>query len=236
MTTLLKIKDLKKSFIDPQSNHLVPVIDIPHFELNQCEILAIEGKSGCGKTTFLHLIAGLLKPDAGAIYYLEQDVTLLSESKRDLWRARHLGYVFQTFNLLQGYTALENILLGMAFGGKLNHNYAQYLLKRMNVEKCAHLKPRQMSIGQQQRVAVARALANKPQFILADEPTGNLDPYHAEETVRLIVDVCTETGAGLILVSHDTHILSLINKKISLSKINRIQSHADYLFNHNQKS
>src|SRR5476651_1073490 len=191
MKTVLEIKGLKKSFRNYE-NHIVPVVNVEKFTVNPKEHIGIEGLSGSGKTTFLNLIAGILQPDEGEIVFEGEDVAFLPEPSRDLWRARHIGYVFQTFNLLQGYSALENVMLGMAFGKGTDQDFAHALLKRVNLTKHTHSKPRQMSIGQQQRVAVARALANKPQLVLADEPTGNLDRIHAEETIALIQEVCAE--------------------------------------------
>ena len=221
MKTVLEIKGLKKSFLNDE-NQVVSVINIDHFVLQPGEQTAIEGLSGSGKTTFLNLIAGILQPDEGLIIFEGEDVSSLPEPKRDLWRARHIGYVFQTFNLLQGYSALENVVLGMAFGKGEDKNFAQSLLKRVNLNKHTHYKPRQMSIGQQQRVAVARALANKPSLVLADEPTGNLDRVHAEETISLIQEVCAENGSALLLVSHDHGILRKFKKIAQMSQINKV--------------
>jgi len=220
MRNILEIQGLKKSFLNYE-DHIVPIVNVDHFILQSKEQIGIEGLSGSGKTTFLNLIAGILQPDEGQIVFEEQDVAFLSESRRDLWRAQHIGYVFQTFNLLQGYTALENVMLGMAFGKGVDQDFAHALLKRVNLTKHTHYKPRQMSIGQQQRVAVARALANKPQLVLADEPTGNLDRTHAEETIALIQEVCAENGAALLLVSHDHGILGKFRKIVKMSQINK---------------
>jgi len=221
METVLEIKSLKKSFYNHEGQ-LVPIVDIDHFVLGRKEQTGIEGLSGSGKTTFLNLIAGILQPDEGQMVFEGEDVAFLPEPQRDLWRAEHIGYVFQTFNLLQGYSALENVMLGMAFGRGINKDFAHALLKQVNLTKHIHSKPRQMSIGQQQRVAVARALANKPKLVLADEPTGNLDRVHAEETIALIQEVCAENGAALLLVSHDHGILGKFEKIIKMSQINKV--------------
>ncbi|MEI7999328.1 MAG: ABC transporter ATP-binding protein [Candidatus Omnitrophota bacterium] len=221
MQTVLGIKGLKKSF-DNYEGQKVSVLDIDYFNLQHQEQVGVEGLSGSGKTTFLNLIAGILQPDEGQIIFEGMDVALLSESRRDLWRAQNIGYVFQTFNLLQGYSALENVMLGMAFGKGVDPDFAETLLKRVNLTKHMHSKPRQMSIGQQQRVAVARALANKPKLVLADEPTGNLDHKHASETIALIQEVCIENKAALLLVSHDRGVLSKFEKIVKMSEINKV--------------
>ena len=136
----------------------------------------MKGESGSGKTTFLHLLAGILKPDEGSIVLDGKEVSGMSEGARDRLRAESIGYVFQSFNLLQGFTCLENVLLATSFAGKVKKAWAKDLLDRVGLSPRADYYPRQLSIGQQQRVALARALANQPKLVLADAPTGNLDP------------------------------------------------------------
>jgi ABC-type lipoprotein export system ATPase subunit len=139
-------------------------------------------------------------------------------------RATTIGYVFQTFNLLQGYTCLENVLLGMSFGPGANRERAVELLRRVGlIDRLGHY-PRQLSTGQQQRVAVARALANRPQLVLADEPTGNLDRRHAREAVGLIREACAESNAALLLVSHDRELLGAFDSVQPLEDINRMDA------------
>ncbi|MBM3876652.1 MAG: ABC transporter ATP-binding protein [Verrucomicrobia bacterium] len=217
---LLEINGLKKSFATPDGGtHCV--VDIGDFTLGEREQLALSGESGSGKTTFLNLIAGILTPDAGSIRLNGTDLGPLAERERDRLRATSIGYIFQTFNLLQGYSAIENVLLGMSFGPGAERPFAEMLLRRAGLaEKLRHL-PRQLSTGQQQRVAVARALANRPKLVLADEPTGNLDHANAREALRLIRDMCHESGAALLLVSHDHEVLSAFDKVQELAKLNR---------------
>jgi putative ABC transport system ATP-binding protein len=203
----LEVVGLKKAYVAPDGSRML-VTDVPHFTLAAGRHVALRGASGSGKTTFLNLIAGILKPDAGTIRVAGTSMTDLSEARRDRLRARHIGYVFQTFNLLQGYTALENVALGMLFGRGLDRDFARHLLERVGLRDRMDYRPRQLSVGQQQRVAVARALANRPDLVLADEPTGNLDPRHAREALALIRKLCTENHAALLLVSHDPAILS----------------------------
>jgi putative ABC transport system ATP-binding protein len=143
-------------------------------------------------------------------------MTSLSESSRDRLRARHLGYVFQTFNLLQGYTALENVELAMRFGIGLDRARARDLLARVGLGDRLNYRPRELSTGQQQRVAVARALANRPSLVLADEPTGNLDPDNAAEVIELLHKACTEIHAALLVVSHDPLVLESFESRIDL--------------------
>jgi ABC-type lipoprotein export system ATPase subunit len=181
----------------------------------------LAGESGSGKTTFLNLIAGILQPDAGGISLDGVNVAALPESQRDRLRAVKIGYIFQTFNLLQGYTCLENVLLGMSFGAGVDREFALKLLQRVGLETKLHHRPRQLSTGQQQRVAVARALANRPKLVLADEPTGNLDHKNARESLALIREACRENGAALLLVSHDREVLAQFEHVGDFHKLNR---------------
>src|SRR5258705_13934206 len=199
---LLEVSELKKSFRAPDGT-TCPVIDVPRFALEQRAQIALQGESGLGKTTLLHLIAGILKPDSGRIWLAGQELTALDEPDRDRVRAMSLGYIFQTFNLLPAFTCLENVLLGMSFGPGPDRSFARALLERVGLGgRLAH-RPRQLSTGQQQRVAVARALANRPKLVLADEPTGNLDHANGRAALKLIREACAENGAALLLVSHD---------------------------------
>jgi putative ABC transport system ATP-binding protein len=217
---LLRVRGLQKSFASPEGGR-AQVVDVPAFALDAGEQVALRGESGSGKTTFLHLIAGLLSPDAGELLLDGRDLAKLGEARRDRLRADTIGYIFQTFNLLQGHTVLENVVLGMAFGRGADRARATALLQRVGLgEKLRHL-PRQLSTGQQQRVAVARALANRPKLVLADEPTGNLDIRHARESLALIREVCRENGAALLLVSHDEQVLAQFENRRDFSDLNR---------------
>lgn len=217
---LLVVQNLSKAY-GPHR-----VVDVPAFSLEAGAQVALRGESGSGKTTFLHLIAGILKADRGTIRLAGEDMTALSEAGRDGLRARSIGYIFQTFNLLQGCTCLENVLLGMKFGPGIDRAFAEELLQRVGLSnKLKHL-PRQLSVGQQQRVAVARALANRPKLVLADEPTGNLDHVNAAESLKLIREACRENGAALLLVSHDREVLGGFESVADLQSLNRAASTA----------
>jgi len=220
LVSLLLVQNLKKTYTAPDGTR-VPVVDVPSFSMEAGEQVALQGASGSGKTTFLNLVAGILQADAGNIRLAGNDVTSLRESLRDRVRAENLGYVFQTFNLLQGYTALENVLLGMMFGRGRDAAYAKHLLERVGLADRMHYRPRQLSVGQQQRVAVARALANHPKLVLADEPTGNLDRIRALESLELIRSICSENQAALLLVSHDPEILGRFENVRNLGEINK---------------
>jgi putative ABC transport system ATP-binding protein len=217
---LLDVTDLLKSFAAPDGE-ITTIVDIPSFTLGTREEAALRGASGSGKTTFLNLLAGILQPDKGHITIDGRDLTTLDESGRDRLRAGTIGYVFQNFNLLQGYTALENVLLGMLFGPGIDMVHARHLLDRVGLNHRLGYRPSQLSVGQQQRVAVARALANRPKLVLADEPTGNLDQRHASDALTLIREVCRECGASLLLVSHDPAILRGFDRVEDLGELNR---------------
>lgn len=197
------------------------VIEVDRLELGAGEELAVAGESGSGKSTLLNLIAGILTPDSGRIVSDAQEISALSEPARDRWRAENMGYVFQSFNLLQGYSCLENVLLAMSFGWGVDRDWAEKLLRRVGLGDRLQHRPRQLSSGQQQRVAVARALANRPKLVLADEPTGNLDHRNASEGIALIRETCQEVGAALLLVSHDREVLSRFPRVDSMATINR---------------
>ena len=216
---LLTVSQLKKSFVTPDGS-LHTVVNVDSFNVDEREQVALEGESGSGKTTFLHLIAGILKPDSGSIVIAGREMSALNESARDRLRATTIGYIFQTFNLLQGYTCLENVLLGMSFGAGADRDFAGALLERVGLASRLSHRPRQLSTGQQQRVAVARALANKPKLVLADEPTGNLDQKNARESLALIRETCRENGAALLLVSHDRDVLAQFDKVQRFTAIN----------------
>ncbi|MFT4689994.1 MAG: putative ABC transport system ATP-binding protein [Limisphaerales bacterium] len=217
---ILEVSQLKKSYVGPDGDRQI-VVDVAEFSLEAEQQLALSGESGTGKTTFLNLIAGILTPDSGSVRIDGKDMAGASEGQRDRLRANHIGYIFQTFNLLQGYTCLENVLLGMSFGPGADRKFAREVLDRVGLSHRVHHYPRQLSTGQQQRVAVARALAKRPQLVLADEPTGNLDLSNAQESLQLIRETCTENKAALLLVSHDPKILDQFDSHEDLFDLNK---------------
>lgn len=221
----LVLRQLKKRYIAPDGTH-VSVLDIDSFEMANGEQVALMGSSGSGKTTLLHVIAGILTPDSGDVIFDfgatgSVDIRMLSEADRDVFRGRHIGYIFQTHHLLGGFTALENVLLGMSFTGRQSDPaWARHLLEEVGLANRLHYKPAKLSVGQQQRVAVARALANRPKLVLADEPTGALDTRNAQQVLDLIRKLCSEVGASLLLVSHDPQIASQLPRTVSLTELN----------------
>ncbi len=221
---MLNVVDLTKSFTAPEGER-VEIVRVPRFELAAGEQRALRGESGSGKTTFLHLIAGILAADGGRAEIDGVDMAALPEAKRDRLRADKLGYIFQTFNLLQGYTVLENVLLGMSFGPRgVDRAHAVEVLGRVGLAHRLGHFPRQLSTGQQRRVAGARALANRPKLVLADEPTGNLDRVSSKEALALIREVCRENGAALLLVSHDDGVLAQFEGMQDFAVINEAKT------------
>jgi putative ABC transport system ATP-binding protein len=222
----LRLEFLKKQYDGPDGA-VVPVIDVAEFSLGDSEQVALVGGSGTGKTTLLHLIAGILTPDAGRIMFTAAggagvDIATLSEGQRDIFRGQNLGYIFQSHHLLPGFTALENVLLGMSFTNRApDRAWARQLLQEVGLAERLHYKPARLSVGQQQRVAVARALANRPKLVLADEPTGALDPKTAQQVLTLIRKLCDEVKASLLLVSHDPAIVEQLPRQVSLAELNR---------------
>jgi putative ABC transport system ATP-binding protein len=221
------LRNVKKAF--PRSDGTsLEVLDIEHFALPAGSCTALRGRSGSGKTTLLNLIAGVAAPSAGTIRVGDTDVFALTEARRDRFRAERVGYVFQTFNLLSAFTALENVMLAMMFAGtlpkRLQRQHATDLLARLGLaERLAH-KPQQLSRGEQQRVAIARALANSPPLILADEPCASLDARTAIEVLAMFLAVCRQEARTLLLVSHDETALKGADRVFDMAELNRAEA------------
>ena len=221
---MLRLQDVRKSYIEPNGNEL-PILDIPKFHVAPAEQVVLVGQSGCGKTTLLHVIAGISRASAGRIIVDGIDIAGFSEGVRDRVRADKLGYVFQTFNLLPGFSALENVLLGMTFArGRKDPARARDLLDRVGLAHRMTHKPQSLSVGEQQRVAVARALANRPRLLLADEPTANVDPANQQNIIDLIVDSCRDEKIALLMVTHSHEVSSQFKRVVELAEINRVLS------------
>lgn len=219
---MLLLEGVRKSYAQPGADRL-PILDVPHLAVAAGEQVVIRGRSGCGKTTLLNSIAGLTTIDAGKITLKGVELTRLPEAARDRFRARHIGYVFQTFNLLAGFTALENVLLGMTFTGQRpDRARAADLLERVGLGHRGHHKPAAMSVGEQQRTAVARALANRPALLLADEPTANVDPAHQQQIIDLLRGVCRDENVAMLLVTHSNEVSDQFDRVEQLEEVNQI--------------
>lgn len=204
-----------------------PILNIPKFEVQDGESLALVGKSGSGKSTLLNAIAGIVAVSQGSLKVNGVELSSLSETARDAFRAENIGYVFQTFNLLQGLTAFENVLLAMSFTKKISDAKARAkkLLERVGLGDKQMRKPRELSVGEQQRVAIARAIANNPKVILADEPTANLDEQNTELVLNLLKEVASEDNRILILVTHERDVAASLPRSVDLKSLNHTSPH-----------
>jgi putative ABC transport system ATP-binding protein len=218
---MLQITDLRKSYREPDGSEL-PILDIKEFHVDTGEQVVLMGRSGSGKTTLLHVIAGISRPDTGVVRIDGCDITRLSEAGRDRFRADKIGYVFQTFNLLAGFSALENVVLGMSFAGTPpDAARARKLLERVGLKQRLTHRPAMLSVGEQQRVAVARALANRPKLLLADEPTANVDAGHQQQIVDLIRQTCREENVALLMVTHTADVAEQFGRVERLEDFNQ---------------
>ena len=215
MNTLLQFSDVHLQYQNGQN--LTEVIKGINFSINQNERLAIVGKSGSGKTSLLMLMAGLEKPTLGSIKFQNQELTTYSEDQLTDFRKKNIGIVFQSFYLIPSYTALENVALSLEINFQKNAFVkAEEILTDLGLKDRLYHFPNQLSGGEQQRVAIARAIINKPELILADEPTGNLDEENSEIIADLLFNVSQKYRKSLCLVTHD---LELANKCDRLMKI-----------------
>lgn len=208
--SVLRVRSLVKRH--PAAPGEDPVeIRLASLDLAPGDQLALRGCSGCGKTTLLQLIAGILRPDSGEIHLAGELLPSTDETERDRLRARHLGLVFQTFNLLQGFTVRENLVLAQRFAGRTgpeDDRFRERLLGELGLSTLAARPPAHLSHGQQQRVAIARALVNRPSLVLADEPTASLDTANAVVALSLLREACTTHRAALLLATHDERALA----------------------------
>jgi len=180
---------------------------LKELDIQPKESVALTGPSGCGKSTLLNIVAGMVRAEAGEVQVLEKDLRKLSTADLDVFRGHHCGFVFQSFHLLHAFTAVENVEIGLRFGARIpareRKERATALLKRVGLGHRLHARTNRLSVGERQRVAIARAIAGKPELLLADEPTGALDPKTAAEIFALLQEVVAEAGCTLLLVTHD---------------------------------
>jgi putative ABC transport system ATP-binding protein len=202
--TIVSLQHIAKSY--RRGDQIVPVLSDIHFDINEGEFLALMGPSGSGKSTLLNLIAGIDKPDSGAILIHDLDITQLSEGELADWRAQNIGFIFQFYNLMPVLTAFENVELPLLLT-KLSRGERRervdLALGMVNLSDRATHYPSELSGGQQQRVAIARAIITDPMIIVADEPTGDLDRVSAEEILKLLQRLNREINKTIIMVTHD---------------------------------
>ena len=198
---LLSAYDLRKDYDSPAG--LLPILKGLHLTLNGGEMGFIIGRSGSGKSTLLHLLGGLDLPTSGKIIFEGEDITAMSEKALARVRNRRIGLVFQSYHLLPELTLFENVLLPSMIAGKRDDKWAKEILKRVKLLSRQDHYPSELSGGEQQRAAIARALMNRPSVVLCDEPTGNLDRETAENVLSLITDLNQREGQSFLIVTHD---------------------------------
>lgn len=206
---LLVAKEIRKSYKDQDGGAPLEVLRGVNLEVAQSTITAIVGSSGSGKSTLLHILGGLDKPDSGDVFWNNTNMASLKEDKLADFRNRNMGFVFQFHHLLPEFTALENICMpGLISGESFSKasKRAMDLLTRFGIEKRKNHRPTQLSGGEQQRVSMARALMNRPQLILADEPTGNLDDENTELILDMLFELRDRDGVSILLITHEESI------------------------------
>lgn len=217
----ITLHDLRFAF----SGSASPVLAIPAWQVEQEEQVFLQGESGSGKSTLLGLLAGLQLPTEGSVDVLGTRVSSLSARQRDRFRAQNLGVVFQQFNLIPYLSVLENVMLAAQFGetaGVETKQRAIELLTRVNLPAALHSrKAGELSIGQQQRVAIVRALINKPALLLVDEPTSALDHNNRDAFLELLFDVVADLSCAMIFVSHDPTLGHLFNRQVAMAELNQ---------------
>lgn len=212
-----------------------PTLDIPEFKLAKAERLFLHGPSGSGKSTLLSLLTGIHLPQSGRIQILGQNLAQLSGPKRDRFRADHLGYVFQQFNLLPYLSVLDNVLLPCQFSSLRRQRagdaraQALHLLTRLDLHRHLHQPVSALSVGQQQRVALARALIGAPEILIADEPTSALDAERRGAFIDLLFECAEEHQTAVLLVSHDPQLAAQFDRSVSLTEINRAAQEAGHV-------
>ena len=203
---IVRTRKLSKEFIRDEF-HVIALEDVD-LEIPKSDFIALMGPSGSGKSTLLHLIAAMDKPTAGEIEVLGTNLRNLSDKQVAHWRNEHIGFIFQSFNLIPVLTALENVELPLKLtrlGKKERLEHAETALRLVGLQDRLHHLPKQLSGGQEQRVAIARAIVTDPALILADEPTGNLDAAAAEDVLTMLSRLNREFGKTVVIVTHDPH-------------------------------
>ena len=220
---MIRMSDVKVEF--RAGGRGFTLLDIPNLSFRRGVTFGLSGPSGSGKSTLINLIAGLIRPTSGTICVDGVMISDLSQRRRDAFRAERIGIVFQNFNLIPALNARDNVALAMGFGGKEPPNQraekAAYLLDRVGLLKRMRHKPGALSHGEMQRVSIARAIANRPKLLLADEPTASLEPGLTAAIIDLLVSVARQDGATLLIASHDPLVLARMDELVELPTINR---------------
>ena len=217
---MIHLRDVSKSYSRAEQTVLACAVD--RLDVEAGEQVALVGRSGSGKTTLLHILAGILRADVGEVTVVGKRLDQLGEAARDRHRGRHIGMVYQTFNLLQPFTALENVLMGALFGRGATgdaRSRAEALLREVGLADRMHHRPAELSVGQVQRVAICRALINDPELVLMDEPLGNQDRATGGQVLDLMLQIASEQKKTVVMVTHDPTSAERMQRTVDLATL-----------------
>lgn len=219
---MINIKNVVMKYQDNGTE--IEALKIKKLKIEDGKKVAFVGSSGCGKTTLFNLISGMIVPTEGTIEVEDMNITDLTEAERDLYRANHIGYIFQDFNLFPEFTVVQNVTLPMTFSKRYSkkeiNELAKDILKKVGMDEKANQKVKTLSGGEKQRVAIARSIVNKPNVILADEPTGNLDYKNGVKIMQLIMEIAKEENATLLVITHNNSQLDMFDEVVNIEELN----------------
>ena len=226
---IVELKDIFKSYSEGEDNPRRNILDSFNLLIDFDESISIVGPSGCGKTTLLNILGTLDKPDSGEVIFKGELVTHMNDDQLSKLRAEKIGFIFQSHYLLPQISVIENVILPtLAVNRKQNNSIifdeAESLLSQVGLKKQAHKFPSQLSGGEKQRVAIVRSLINKPNLVLADEPTGSLDKSRGEDIIDLLKSLCVNNQTSLVVVTHDVEIASQMKRRLYYKNSNFIES------------
>ena len=226
---IVELKDIFKSYSEGEDNPRRNILDSFNLLINFDESISIVGPSGCGKTTLLNILGTLDKPDSGEVVFNGEPVTNMNDDQLSKLRAEKIGFIFQSHHLLPQISVIENVILPtLAVNSKQNNTIifdeAETLLSEVGLKKEVYKFPSQLSGGEKQRVAIVRSLINKPNLVLADEPTGSLDKSRGEEIIDLLKSLCVNNQTSLVVVTHDIEIASQMKRRLCYKNYDFIES------------
>tara|TARA_B100000674_G_scaffold403267_1_gene349388 strand:+ start:159 stop:842 length:684 start_codon:yes stop_codon:yes gene_type:complete len=226
---IVELKDIFKSYSEGEDNPRRDILDSFNLSINFDESISIVGPSGCGKTTLLNILGTLDKPDSGEVVFNGEPVTNMNDDQLSKLRAEKIGFIFQSHHLLPQISVIENVILPtLAVNSKQNNTIifdeAETLLSEVGLKKEVYKFPSQLSGGEKQRVAIVRSLINKPNLVLADEPTGSLDKSRGEEIIDLLKSLCVNNQTSLVVVTHDIEIASQMKRRLCFKNFDFIES------------